>query len=333
MDHLARHVALRYIDATLYREAKSRYLKAIDFTIGLLKRLTKLGKQLPGNSNAEVMHRLTQLRALAQGGVRLDTLLDNKQAIAQSGQMILNKLERDEAAIIPAERDLALFVREYPNTAQAAADAQAKVFLAKIVAKLGVEQDEAVRRMLIDEDFMTNCYNVLLPDLKSVESKLTSTLNGKFGGQFLHRVKEAHSAFGKQNREGRPVPFIYFKDLVGTMAVVPNVRSLAAAAAQAQREFDVLDKKNYFLKAGGYNAINYNLGSDGIVTEFQLKTEINADEAHLSHDLIYAKEKAIADLSDQEKHLVAIVIDVSTQLTMREWHDEFGVEVRLASEG
>lgn len=86
-----------------------------------------------------------------------------------------------------------------------------------------------------------------------------------------------------------------------------------------QNSYSLVQKKNYYLENKGYNAINYVLSHDWLMFEFQLKTDINAIEASISHDLIYAEEKAIYKLTTEEKALVSLVIDVSTQLSMNEW--------------
>ena len=105
---------------------------------------------------------------------------------------------------------------------------------------------------------------------------------------------------------------------------------MAAVARGVQDTFGILDKKNYYIRGGGYNAINYNMSQNWLVFELQLKTDVNAAEAALSHDLIYAPEKAVTNLTVEEKDLVAMVIDVSTQLSMADWNQAFGVPVRLA---
>lgn len=105
---------------------------------------------------------------------------------------------------------------------------------------------------------------------------------------------------------------------------------MAGIAKSIQSNFDILDKKNYYLQNKGYNAINYNLGTEQVVFEAQCKTSVNAMEAALSHDLIYAPEKAVLALTDQEKKMVAQVVEVSTQLSMREWSAAFGLALKTA---
>lgn len=331
MDLRAHRIVALFRQSHWERVAKPKYLKAIDFTIGLIKRLTKEGKRLPGNSNAEVIKRLVEMRELAQAqGVNLSTVLENKQLLSGAGQGILRQLENDEARLLPAQNTLGPFVKDFPNKAEGTVKEQAAHMTSAIVSKLKFEGDRRAldEKLMTDEGFYKEAFHVVLPEINSARGTIVSALGGKIRGNFEERVKKIDSTFGKQGREGKP--FIYFKDLVGCRTVVENVRQLAEGAYIAQSSFDVLDKKNYFLRGGNYNAINYNLGAGWLVFEFQLKTEVNAMEAALSHDLIYAKEKAIAHLSDEEKNLVATVIDVSTQLSMRDWGQAFDVAVKTA---
>lgn len=329
---ISERVAARYIQAQWVKEAKPKYLKALDFTAGLIKRLTAQGKRLPGNSNAEVLRRIFEMRSLVQSdGIDLTTIVQNKKAISGAGKVILEKLEAEEADLLPSDKDLAPFVKAFPNQADTAATAQGK-YLLGIISQATKVADvvEIKQRLMTDRDFFDDAFKACRVEVNGMRAGIVSSLGGKIAGHFEERAKQAESCFGKQSRDNKP--FVFFKDLVGCRTVVPTVRELAVGSSVAQSQFNVLDKKNYFLKAEGtYNAINYNLGAGWLVFEFQLKTDVNAIEAALSHDLIYAQEKAITKLTNEEKHLVAVVIDVSTQLSMKEWADTFELAVKTAA--
>ncbi len=332
MDRAAKIVE-RHVYATWMREAKPQYLKAIDYTIGLVKRLVRMGIKI---DEAKVMPRLLEMRAATQQGIRLDTVFENKKLIEGKGMHLLIQMEKQEHALLPTEKDYAAFTQEFPNQGSAHAKKQGAHLLGMIEAKLGVERKDIEPRLLYDQAFFNEAYDVCLPEFLQVHGEVVSLVNGKVPGHFKDRpgngVKEAKSAFGKQTRdkEKGPTPFIYFKDMVGVTSVVDTVRELCEAARVIQSAFQLSEKKNYFLRNVGYNAINYNLSNGMMMFEIQLKTNVNAAEAALTHDLIYAKEKRVYELSNAEKALVAKVIEVSTQLSMRDWQEAFGVAVKTA---
>ncbi len=323
-----RRVAQRHLQAIWLREAKSSYLKAIDFTLGLIKRLTKEGKTLPGGKNQDVIYRLMTLRQAAQQGIDLRPIVENKALLSGAGTSILKRLEEDESRLLPTQKDLVAFTQLCPAQSAQALAAQADGLGGIIAKELGVKASEVEERLLWDTSFAYEAFDAIGPKLATAKTAVVSALAGKVPGEFLSRIKDAKSSIGKQGRAG--TSFLRFKDLIGCRSVVEDVRALAAATRLAQDAFDVAEKKNYFLQNTGYNAINYVLLQDGFLIEYQLKTAINDFEASLSHDLIYAKEKAIASLSDQEKKLVATVIDVSTQLSFRQWGEAFDLAVKTA---
>lgn len=303
------------------RVAKAQHLKAIDFTIGLVRRVTREGHALPGNSNAEVLKRLVEMRKASQNGFRLNTLLDNKALLTGAGSRVLHLLETEESKVMPHERDLAAFTRPFPTVVDTALDVQAALFLRVISAETGEDPALIEDRLIKDAEFFAKAFDAIEPLLRKAKASLDASIGAASEGKYESRLKKADSAFGKQGRNQTSI--LRFKDLVGCRSVVDTVANMARVSAEAQSKIDVLDKKNYFLRNTGYNAINYNLQVGGVVVEFQLKTSANAAEAALSHDLIYAPEKAIVSLSDMEKNLVARVIDVSTQLSMRDWAQAF----------
>jgi len=310
--------------------AKAKYLKALDFTIGLIKRLTDQGLQLPGGNNANVLKRLMEMRKMSQKGFSLETLLENKEMISGKGMAILKKLEKGEEQALPSERDLAAFVQPFSARTEGALKAQAEMLKKVIAQATGEDPDLIHEKMIKDAVFFDRAYEAVLPILQKAKAEVDGAIGGAAEGEYASRMKMGKSIFGKQGRE--KTSMLYFKDLVGCRVVTPSIQNMAHVAAVTQGKFDILDKKNYYLKNIGYNAINYNLEAAGIVVEFQLKTSVNEMEAALSHDLIYAPEKAIASLDATEKQLVAKVIDVSTQLSMKEWAEAYDIGMKAAAQ-
>lgn len=309
--------------------AKPKYLKAIDFTIGLLRRLKAQGKQLPGASFDEAINRIIAMRKAVQGGFRLDSLLQNKKLLSGRGTAILSKLEQQEAKLLPSEKDLASFVKTFPDKTNQAVEKQARMLIGIISKAMKVPEAAVERKVLGDQDFMMQSFAACMPVFSKAYSTVVSKMGSAVPGGFEHRIKQAKSSWGKQGSAG---PFYTFKDIIGARGVTSSVADMAAATVTIQKDFKPVAKKNYYLQNKGYNAINYNLVEvgTGMVFEFQLKTDVNRVEAALSHDLIYAKEKAIVQLSDEEKKLVGLVIDVSTQLSMKEWAEAFEIPMRMA---
>lgn len=307
--------------------AKPKYLKAIDFTIGLLRRLKAQGKQLPGASFDEAINRIIAMRKAVQGGFRLDSLLQNKKLLSGRGTAILAKLEQQESKLLPSESDLAGFVKSFPDKTAQAQEKQARMLIGIIAKTMKVPETAVENKVLSDQDFMMQAFAACMPTFSKAYSAIVSKMRSAVNGGFEHRIKQAKSSWGKQSSKG---PFYTFRDIIGCRGVTYTVSDMAAAATQLQKDFKPVAKKNYYLQNKGYNAINYNMVDGNMVFEFQLKTEVNRVEAALSHDLIYAKEKAIVQLSDEEKKLVGLVIDVSTQLSMKEWAEAFEIPMRMA---
>jgi len=89
-----------------YIEAKAKHLKAIDFTIGLLRRLQKQDKKFPIPYNVAI-ERLKEMRKLSQLGFRLDTLMKNVESLrGNKGEAVLDKLEKEESKLLPRQKGL-----------------------------------------------------------------------------------------------------------------------------------------------------------------------------------------------------------------------------------
>lgn len=320
-------VANAWLTASRTLTAKAKYLKAIDFTIGLVRRLDDEGKSLPGLPTPDLLARLIDLREAAQDGMNLANLPGNIQVLGAYGQRVLESIARQESSVLPNTQDYAAFVKPFPKTVDRVVEVQARHFERIIADELGVPTAAVAAKVLNDRPSFDRAFAACMPEISGVYRRIVNQMSGL--GYLEHRMKNAKSCWGKQHREG-PVPFYQFKDLIGTRIVAESVPQMAAIARGVQDTFSILDKKNYYLKGGGYNAINYNMSQNWLVFEFQLKTSVNAAEAALSHDLVYAPEKAVTNLSAEEKDLVAMVIDVSTQLSMTDWNKAFGVPVRLA---
>ena len=321
----------RVVQAHMDKLAKRKHLKAIDFTLGLVKRLTAMGEKLPGNSNQEVIKRLMQMRKLSQKGIDLSTIIENKELLSGRGMEILKLLEKKEAQVSVSDKDLSEFVKPFPNNSAAAVEEQAATFAKAIMAATNAKTRQEVEDLVVkDKEFFDLAFAAVTPMLQKAKAAADSTIGGSAQGKYESRIKKADSTFGKQTRENVE-PFIYFKDLVGCRVVTPTIPNMAEVANATQNSsLKVIQKKNFYLQNKGYNAINYVLSLQGAVIEFQLKTDANALEAAISHDLIYAPEKAIIDLSSSDKSLVGKVIDVSTQLSMRDWAEAFGIAMKTA---
>ncbi|NBR67424.1 MAG: hypothetical protein EBT79_09175 [Actinobacteria bacterium] len=321
-------VADAWLTASRTLTAKAKYLKAIDFTIGLVRRLDAVGKALPGMATPELIARLVDLREAAQRGVNIAALSENISTLNSYGEQILHRALRAEAKLLPKDEDYAAFVQEFPKTVDRAVEVQARHMERIIAGALNIPTASVASAVINDKLMFNRAFAACIQEISAKYQIIVTELSGI--GRLEHRIKASKSCWGKQTREGTPTPFYRFKDLVGVRIVADTIPQMANVARISQEKFAILDKKNYYLKGGGYNAINYNLSEGWLVFEFQLKTSVNAAEAALSHDLIYAPEKAVTSLTPEEKKLVYLVIDVSTQLSMAEWNQAFGVPVRLA---
>lgn len=303
------------------RTAKPKYLKAIDFTLGLMRRLDSMGIKPADTSPQEIIQRLIQLRQLAQTGIRLDNLAENWGIVQGAGERLLAKVEAKERELVPKQKDFAAFIKPYPDKADRALEAQERRLTRTISVALEVPQESVRARVMSDRAFMEEAYAACRSEISGVAFGVVRQMS-KFANmgnaRFEHRLKNPKSIWGKQGRAN--TPFMRMGDLLGCRATADNLAGMCAIARPVQAVFAPVSKRNAYQTMGDYyNGINYKLSADGFVYEFQLKAEANRIEAALTHDLIYADEKAVLKLSDAEKSLVKLVFDVSTQLSMREW--------------
>lgn len=319
--HTTSRVAWRWLTA------KPKYLKAIDFTIGLIRRLEQSGSSLPGASNNQVLRNLVEMRKAVQSGFRLDTLADNKNIIKGKGTKILRALEKEERELTPKQSDVAAFIKPFPDKTGRATERQGRFLEQHISNTLDIPLAAVEPQVMANRVFMMEAFAACTPVLAGVYSKVVSDVGSSVQGTFEHRIKAAKSAWGKQGRAG--TPFYLFRDLIGCRAISKTLRGMASSASSVQSNFEVVRKTNYYLQNKGYNAINYVCsGPSNILFEYQIKTEMNNIESAISHDLVYAPEKAIVELNSEQKELVSLVIDISTQLSMRDWADMLDVSMK-----
>jgi ppGpp synthetase/RelA/SpoT-type nucleotidyltranferase len=306
-------------------EAKPKYLKAVDFTIGLVKRLEASNlMEFPNGT----MNRLIDLREAASEGVDIGAVANNVKTLGDYGRKVIDRVSTMEADLLPSDENLAAFAKPFPKTVDKALLVQSRHLEGLISSEMGVPRASVSSSVLGSKEFFNEAFSICSVEISRVYRSIVSKISRL--GDTQHRMKDSKSCWGKQHREASPIPFYEFKDLVGTRVVADSVVQLCSITKSVQSNFGVLDKKNYYLLGAGYNAINYNMQESWMVFEFQLKTSINDFESQISHDLIYAPEKAVVKLSEEQKRLVGLVITLSTQLSMKEWHDNFQVPVKLA---
>jgi len=315
---MQRRVAAEYLWIKI---AKPQYLKAIDWTLGLVRDIGKnptkniSGKTLGAPIN-EVLRRLIELRKAASAGVRLDTILKNREILSGKGATILGRLEAGQDTLLPNERDFAAFMKTYSNNLLKKQEEQARYLEGLIAKRLDVPATAVRRRLMDNKNFMIEAHAAVSMETAKAYKAAVSSLKGG-GGAFSGRMKAGQPSWGKQGRKG--IPFIEFDDLIGCRSVLATIQDMASACAKVQKSMQVLDKDNKYLQNMQYNGVHYGLGEGKFCVEYQVKTDINLTEATLSHDLIYAKEKRIRELPQEQEFLIGLVIDVATQLSMRDW--------------
>jgi len=340
-------VAHAYLTETVWgvRTAKKKYLKAIDYAFGLLRRLQAMGLTLPGAiSYEDALKRMVQLRRDSQQGLDLKTILENRKALG-AGKKVLEVAAKIEGRLVPDNDSwVSAFISPMPDKKSAAVAKQSDKLISKIRKELGIgvrdmSDPDMGTRVMKDVQFFNQAYAACLPILVSkvegAKSKAESALaeDGRLVVRAGTGIKRPDRTFGKQRRKGRP--FWEFTDLTGVTGVTGSVAGLIETAARVQSKLDVIEKENYFLMgrttgASEYNAVHYLLQSDWLAYEFQIRTDANLIEVALSHDLLYKKVEGVPTLTDEQKKLVALVIDVSTQLSFRDWEEATGIAMKMA---
>ena len=299
------------------RVATPVYLRAIDWTIGLLRDVLKNpsknlnGNHIPGDPQ-ELIRRLILLRGLAQDGMDLSKLQEQFDLVKRKGIEVLKSVAAGQDHLTPSERDSAAFFKEFPDGEKAAIAVQSKYCTNLIAEALGIDQKEVRHSVMSQEVLMNRAYDVLEPMLVRERQSIVAVL----GSASESRVKEAGSCWGKQSRKNRP--FYEFGDLIGCRIVAEDVRDLAAICNRVQSKLDIFAKDNRFLVNDAYNAIHYTLSGGVFCAELQVKTTMGDREAQLSHNLIYAPEKRVRNLTTEQARLIAMVIDISTQIGLRD---------------
>lgn len=302
-----------------HRSAKSKFLKAIDFTIGLVRRMDNMGYKFADAPFPEVLKRLIILRKKAQSeGLTpqdIEPLMSHLQGKALS---ILDRAGQREKEIIPKPAHWKAFFKTFGDKGKLLRQIQSGYLHDLIATRTGEDEGDIAELLMEDEAFFKRAYSIVLPTLKTTEGRALRVV-GKHD-ILQHRVKSEKSCWGKQHgRKG--APFTTFGDLVGLRIVVTSFPELAEVAAQVQKKLRVISKSNRYFIDDQYNAMNYKLEVESIGVELQVKTKMNLVEAQISHDLIYSPEKSVLALSPRERELVGLTISASTLVGLQEFAD------------
>ena len=295
--------------------AKSKLFKAIDFTIGLFKRLQKVKPEW-GAFDLVIpelikFRNLAQKRNISYTGQTMTQTLNRAYA---SGQSLLRVAEQFEAKLMISNDDANYFFKELPNKEKEAVSKQSAALDKLIADTLTVPVTEVPSLLMSDKGFFDESYEIVLPFMQEAESAVRGHLRV---GDVKSRLKKADSTFGKQARKKKH--FTMLTDLVGAMIVTEDIEGLGYTTRIVQSNFPVLNKENYFMSHSTYYAaVNYTVLGESIITEIQVKSEINYVSQMVSHDLIYAPEKAIASLTNDERKLVEIVCGAIKTMSLDE---------------
>ena len=344
-------VAFRHLNAEWHLIAKPQYLKTLDWMLGLIRSFDKDGYSISQEvSNKDLLRRVIRMRQAVQDGFDLSLLIENDEIMAGAGDKAMKRLEdavESQAALQIWDLHLAAFVKTYPDKEDGARRAQG-AFLKKMIAKelslsKGVVADMDTL-VMSDKPFFEACFNVVNQYVNAQKARVASSLNGS-PGVFSIRDKALNSTWNKSRRGGKARPFYFLGDLLGCRSVTTSIPDMAHACLLAQKNLKIIAKDNKYLDTqGGYNAVHYGLLVDKLVVEYQVKAKVSSMEAAISHDLIHDDDKFRAmfgpneqnpkgrvPLSSVEKDMVKRVVDISTQLTMRDFEAAF--EIGLKTKG
>ena len=344
-------VAFRHLNAEWHRLAKPQYLKTLDWMVGLIRSFDKDGYQISQDlSNKDMMRRVIRMRQAVQDGFDLALLIENDEIMGGAGDKAMKRLEKaveTQALLQPTDKDLAAFVKTYPDKEDGARRAQGNFFKQMIIKELKLGKDTIADMdtlVMSDKPFFEACFNIVNQYVNDRKSKVASSLSSA-PGEFKMRDKAINSTWNKSRRGKKPRAFYYLGDLLGCRTITTSIPDMAQAAEVAQSSIKIIAKDNKYLDTqGGYNAIHYALLADKLVVEYQVKAKVSSMEAAMSHDLIHDDDKFREKfkpndanpegrilLSPVEKDMVKRVVDISTQLTMRDFEQAF--EVGLQTKG
>jgi len=342
MKTLSMRVACRHLEAQWHREAKPQYLKALDFVAGLIRKFDKDGMQISGDApNRDLMQRVVRMRQMVQDGFDLGLLAENNSLFSAAGDKAVARIEQAEAKqqkLLPEEKVLRAFMKTYPDKEQGGRRKQAAFLRNLIISRLGLGREQAANLddlVMSDRRLYDRAFGVVNEYVLAQKQKVSSAL-GTSPGKFQIRDKENHSTWEKSTRR-KKVPFYMLGDLLGCRSITTTIPAMAEACAIAQAKVDVVAKENKYLDTeGGYNAVHYALMEGSLVVEYQVKAKVNSMEAAISHELIYSDAKfrdkfKMEPLGAAQKAMVSRVIDISTQLSLRDFENYFNLG--LAVEG
>jgi ppGpp synthetase/RelA/SpoT-type nucleotidyltranferase len=316
MQHpMSLRVASTYHEAHFEVSAKSKYLKAIDFSFGVLNRMKRAGYKFMDASLDEIRTRLIFLRQIIQkqGTINLRHLEEQVGKIQSKSQSLLKKLEDKEQSLIPSMKHYDSFMKAYPDKSKQRAKEQEARFMKILVPKFKMDARTIAMRTMRDASFAKEVYDAILPELKRAYMEFSNKIPSV--GRPQSRIKQFESAFKKQRKKG--YSFLSFPDLIGYRVITQDVPGMAEAGDAIQSSFKISEKDNKYLDNMAYLAIHYGvMASNGVLIEVQLKTDDNIVEAAISHDILYKPEMSMISLSDQERQMVQTVVDVSIQVSL-----------------
>jgi len=331
MTTMSIRLAARFLEAQWDRVAKPKYLKALDFVAGMIRKFDALGLQVSMDlPNDTLLRRVIQMRKVVQGGFDPINLAGHPDLLSSAGDRILKQMAQKDAEIVammPSEAAKKAFFKSYSDREDSARKGQANFFRKLIRREMPVTRtlsdSELDMKIWTDRDVFGQAFGIVNPYVASHKSKVSSALSAA-PGRFAIRDKAEQSTWDKTRK--KKYPFYMLGDLLGCRSIVSTVPDLCDAAQAAQSGLTILAKDNRYLNLGdGYNAVHYTLQSGDLVVEYQLKTMGNFLEAGLSHDILHSDAKFKARfpqmdvLPTAEKQLVRMVIDISAQLSARDW--------------
>lgn len=329
-------IALLHLEAEWAREAKPVYLKALDFTAGLIRKFNARGQAISAEvPNEKLLRRVLKMRELVQGGFDLSPLAANKKILTNIGEDVLKRsLVREslEEKLLPQQEELEAFLKKFPNLEDSARARQASVLRSFISKETGVSPSEVDTRVLVDREFFNISFAIVNSYVRAVKAEASGLLS-KSPGTFGIRDKNEQSTWDKSTKK-KKIPFYMLGDLLGARSITTTIPDMARACQLAQTRLKIISKDNHYLKTeGGYNAVHYALMVNDLVVEYQVKAEVNKLEASLSHDLIYDDDKfrdrfKVDPLSDSEKRLIMRVLDISAQLSMSDIQQYFDLSLQ-----